>query len=84
MDRKCLEDVFDVRVVKPFDACRTPCPPKGTVGQCYRMDSEFFAVRFRKPVTDTDGGVWVPVDDDELNDDNYLQILFKHDEVEAV
>jgi len=77
-------DVFDVTVVKPFEATRTPCPPAGTIGQCYDLTTDWVKVRFRKPVLDTNGGEWPPVDDSPTEPDNYLFLLFHIDEVALI
>lgn len=72
--------VIPVRVVKPFDEVRTPCPPAGSIGELYRDDGELLAVRFPLPMTDQDGNIWESQGD---GSDNYMRLKFKIDEIEA-
>jgi len=69
-----------VKVIKPFKETRTPCPPAGTVGELYRDDGDFMAVRFPLPMVDTEGATWLSQGDDT----EYMSLLFRIDEIEEV
>ena len=72
------DDVIPVKVIKEFEAVRTPCPPIGTVGECYRLDDKYVAVRFPLPMKDTEGAEWLSQGDNT----DYMKLLFAYDEVE--
>lgn len=69
---------IEVRVVKTFDAIRTPCPPAGTLGEWYDVDGDFYRVRFKLPLTDKDGTRWLSHGGDE----DFMRLKFLSDEIE--
>jgi hypothetical protein len=70
-----------VRVIKPFDADRTPCPQKGTVGIVYRVDDDgFICVAFFLPMWDTRGNEWLS----QGNNSIFMRLRFFPDELEIV
>lgn len=79
LEQETTGDVIDVVVIKPFEAVRTPCPPAGTIGQLYRFADGRACVRFMKPMTDTEGGVWPP-----SHDGDAIELQFEMDEIELV
>ena len=74
-----MEDIISVVVTKPFEACRTPCPPAGTKGELYRFDGDFACVRFPLPMVDTEGATWLT----QGCETDYMRLQFKMDEIEA-
>lgn len=77
------EDIIHIEVVKPFEKDRTPCPPAGTPGELYNVDGKFYCVRFEKPMTDQNGGVWPKSDEDE-DIKEYMFLKFYEDEIKVI
>lgn len=75
-----MEDTISVVVVKPFEECRTPCPPAGVVGELYNFDGDFACVRFPLPMVDTDGEIWKS----HGQETDYMRLKFKMNEIEAL
>lgn len=69
-----------VRIIKTFEATRTPCPPLGTIGEWYDIENEFYCVRFRLPFLDKDGVQWLTQGDDE----DFMRLKFLPDEIALV
>lgn len=68
-----------VRITKPFDALRTPCPATGTQGRWYADDGEFCIVEFDLPFICTQGYEWLPFDEETT-----MRLKFYPDEIEMV
>lgn len=79
-DYRDNQGLIPVRVFKPFDALRTPCPPAGTPGEIYAFDGKFACVRFPLPMVDTEGYTWYSHGDD----DDFMRLKFKLNEIEVV
>lgn len=82
MPRRNLRDTFFyesqlVKVIKPFDSCREPCPKIGTFGTTTKVDDDFITVKFPLPVTDSEGYLWEVHRDDEF----YMRLKMKRDEI---
>ena len=75
-----LNGIISVVVIKPFNELRTPCPPEGTVGELYDIKAGFYCVRFKKPMVDTEGGIWSKSDEDS-DEPEYMMLKFKEDEI---
>lgn len=69
-----------VRIIKTFEATRTPCPALGTIGEWYDISGDFYCVRFRLPMVDKDGGRWLTQGDDEY----FMRLKFFPDEIALV
>jgi hypothetical protein len=74
------QGLIPVQVVKPFEATRTPCPPKGTYGEIYRFDGDYVCVRFPLPMIDTDGDVWHSHGDNT----DFMRLKFKFNEISEI
>ncbi len=56
-----MNDVL-VKVIKPFNEDRTPCPQIGTVGRLTHFEETYIKVEFDLPFVDADGVEWLPWD----------------------
>lgn len=77
MDERDSDGLIPIVVVKPFEAIRTPCPPKGTKGEIYRFSGDYACVRFPLPMVDTEGDTW----HSHGQDTDYMRLWFKLDEI---
>lgn len=68
-----------VRVVKTFEAARTPCPKLGTIGRIVDASPDYFTVAFPLPV-DSTNGLWLSHGQDK----EFMRINFRPDEIEVV
>lgn len=66
-----------VRVVKPFKAARTPCPPAGTEGKWFGTAGLYRRVRFQLPFACTEGQVWT-----NHFGNNFMDLKFLESEIE--
>lgn len=72
--------VIPVRVIKTFEATRTPCPPLGTPGEWYDIAGDFCCVRFRLPMIDSNGGEWLTQGENE----DFMKLKFLPDEIALI
>jgi DNA-directed RNA polymerase subunit RPC12/RpoP len=74
------KDYKKVKIIKTFEAVRTPCPKVGTIGylkgEVINEKGKFYEIVIEKPFTDTDENVWLPTDDS-----GEMIIKFKKNEI---
>ena len=64
-----------VKVIKPFNEDRTPCPIIGTPGKVVEVQEQYIRVKFRRGFTCTQGYKWYPEEE--------MVLKFLPDEVEV-
>jgi len=74
-----IETGIEIEIVKPFEACRTPCPPKGHRGTLVGFDGDFLCVQIMKPFVCTHNYKWLWFDDDPC-----MILKFKEDEIKMI
>ena len=80
IDERDTFGLIPVKVIKPFDNIREPCPPEGTHGEIYRFSDKYAYVRFPLPMTDKEGHVWLT----HGTDSDYMRLGFEMDEIECI